>query len=59
MVAISGQPRQIPTDPPPTVELEHVPMILIHHWSVIRRLDPRVRPLRNRMDCRVKPGNDA
>src|ERR1700678_2389949 len=32
---------------------------LIHHWSVTRGLDPRVHPLRKRMDCRVKPGKDA
>jgi hypothetical protein len=26
---------------------------------VTRGLDPRVHPLRKKMDCRVKPGNDA
>jgi hypothetical protein len=25
---------------------------------VIRGLDPRIHPLRERMDCRVEPGND-
>jgi hypothetical protein len=26
---------------------------------VTRGLDPRVHPFREKMDCRVKPGNDA
>jgi hypothetical protein len=26
---------------------------------VTRGLDPRVHPFRKKMDCRVKPGNDA
>jgi len=29
-----------------------------HRQSVTRGLDPRVHPLRKKMDCRVKPGND-
>jgi hypothetical protein len=33
--------------------------MLINHRSVIRGLDPRIHPLRNGTDCRVKPGNDA
>jgi hypothetical protein len=28
------------------------------HPVVTRGLDPRVHPLRKKMDCRVKPGND-
>jgi hypothetical protein len=32
---------------------------LIHISPVARGLDPRVHPLRMKMDCRVKPGNDA
>ncbi len=34
-------------------------MKLAHPSAVIRGLEPRVRLIRVRMDCRVKPGNDA
>ena len=37
-------------------EVEQVPMSL--NVIVTRGLDPRVHPLRKKMDCQLKPGND-
>jgi hypothetical protein len=36
-------------------------MFLSHAYIslVTRGLNPRVHPFRKKMDCRVKPGNDA
>jgi len=39
--------------------IDRVPMKLTHLSTVTRGLNPRVHPLRKKMDCRVKPGNDA